>query len=141
MATHKDITRNFIEQIWNNQQYDYADQFLHTDFKDHSLPGHFPQGKEGTLQWIQQTGQSFEHFTHIEEIVSEDGKVMMKIRMELKHIGTWRDIAPTGFSIATIGYRYFKLKEGKILEHWALIDGNSIESQLKSSTHGCKIQE
>jgi predicted ester cyclase len=114
---------------------------MHVDFKDHSLPTHFPEGKEGTLQWIQQTGLSFEHFTQIEEIVSEDNKVMMKIRMELKHIGTWRDIAPTGFSITTIGYRYFKLKEGKILEHWALIDGNSIENQLKSSAHGCKIQK
>lgn len=140
MTTHKDITRNFIEQIWNAQQYNHADLFLHADFKDHSLPPHFPPSKEGTLQWIRQTGISFEHLTHIEEIVSEDDKVMMKIRMELKHIGTWRDIAPTGFSIATIGYRHFKLKDGKILEHWALIDGNSIENQLKSSAHGCKIQ-
>jgi len=40
-----------------------------------------------------------------------------------------------------IGYRLFKIKDGKIIEHWALIDGQAIENQLKDASHGCKIVE
>jgi predicted ester cyclase len=29
------------------------------------------------------------------------------------------------------GYRTFKIAEGKIVEQWAMIDGNNIEKQLK----------
>lgn len=47
----------------------------------------------------------------------------------------------TGADISTVGYRYFRVADNKIIEHWALIDGNSIENQLKGSAHGCKIQQ
>lgn len=57
--------------------------------------------------------------------------------MILKHIGSWRDIKPTGINLHTTGYRCFKLKDGKIIEHWALIDGQSIENQLKETSHSC----
>ena len=73
-------------------------------------------------------------------MVSEENKVIVKIMMKLKHIGVWRDIEPTGAEISTIGYRYFKLADNKIIEHWALIDGNAIGNQLKEIKHGCKVQ-
>jgi predicted ester cyclase len=61
--------------------------------------------------------------------------------MLLKHIGKWRNIEPTGAEISTAGYRYLKLSGNTIIEHWALIDGNTIENQLKEAGHGCKAQE
>lgn len=91
--------------------------------------------------WITGTGMSFDHRTVIEDQVTEGDKSMIKFRMFLKHIGKWRGIAPTSLELSTVGYRYFKLDEGKISEHWALLDGNSIENQLKESALGCKIQE
>lgn len=38
-------------------------------------------------------------------------------------------------------YRYYRLQDNKIIEHWALIDGNAIENQLKDAAKGCNIQE
>jgi predicted ester cyclase len=140
IADHKTLVNNFITAIWNNQQFDEIDNYLDPNFIDHSLPENLPTNKEGTKLWIMSTGKSFEHKTIIEEIVAEDDKVMIKFKMHLKHIGTWRDIKPTNAEIYTIGYRYFKISNGKILAHWALLDGNSIENQLRNSAHGCKIQ-
>lgn len=140
-ARNKIIVTEFIEAAWNNSQLDKMDEYLSADFKDHSLPPNLPADTHGTKLWIAGTGKSFEHKTHIEEIICEDDKVMLKIRMQLKHIGIWRGIEPTYFEIATIGYRYFKLADDKIVEHWALIDGNAIENQLRETSAGCKIQE
>jgi predicted SnoaL-like aldol condensation-catalyzing enzyme len=140
-ATNKSTITNFIEEIWNSNQFEKIDNYISADFIDHSLPPNLPANKDGMKLWIIATGKSFEHKTIIDEIVCEDNKVMLKIRMQMKHIGIWRDIEPTHFEITTIGYRYYKLYNGKINEHWALIDGNSIENQLRDASKSCKIQE
>jgi predicted SnoaL-like aldol condensation-catalyzing enzyme len=138
---NKSIVTNFIEEIWNQNQFEKIDNYLSADFIDHSLPPAFPANRDGMELWISGTGKSFEHKTIIDEIVCEGNKVMFKMRMQLKHIGVWRGIEPTYFEISTVGYRYYKLAKGKIIEHWSLLDGNSIENQLKETHRGCKIQE
>lgn len=135
------LVADFINQIWNNRAFEKLDSFLHTDFKDYGLPPTLSPDKEGTKKWIIGTGVSFEHHTIIEDQVTEGDKSIVKIRMNLKHISVWRGIDPTGIEIHSIGYRYFKLQDGKIIEHWALIDGQGIEIQLKSTIHGCKVAE
>jgi predicted ester cyclase len=132
-STNKAIVKNFIEDIWNHNQFQKLDNYMAADFIDHSLPGSLPPNKEGMERWITATGKSFEHKTIIDDIVCEDDKVMLKIRMQMKHIGTWREIEPTYIDVASVGYRYYKLANGKIIEHWALIDGNTIENQLKKA--------
>ena len=140
-SQNKRIVADFIEEIWNQIQFDKIDHYISTDFIDHSLPLTLPANKEGMKLWIIATGKSFEHKTIIDEILREEDRVMLKIRMQLKHIGVWREIAPTDLEISAVGYRYYKLRDKKIVEHWSLLDGNSIENQLKKAGHGCKIQE
>ncbi|MFZ4796978.1 MAG: ester cyclase [Bacteroidia bacterium] len=138
---NKSIVINFIEEIWNQNQFEKIDNYISANFIDHSLPPTLPADKDGMKLWIIGTSKSFEHKTIVDDIVCEADKVMLKMTMQLKHIGVWRDIEPTYFEILTVGYRYYKLSNGKIMEHWALIDGNAIENQLKESIHGCKIQK
>lgn len=38
----------------------------------------------------------------------------------------------SGKELQIVGYRHFKLKDDKIIGHWRLIDGESIENQLKT---------
>lgn len=135
------LVQQFIGRIWNNNAFDELDFFLHPDFKDHSLPSPFSPDREGLKRWIISTGTSFEHHTRIEEQVTEGDKSITKIRMDLKHIGLWRDLEPTGKNVHAVGYRYFKIREGKIIAHWALIDGMALENQIKETAHGCKIAE
>lgn len=135
------LVKDFINQIWNNQRFEMLSTFLHPDFIDHSLPPGLPANSEGTKKWIMNTGVSFDHETIVEDQVTEGNKSVAKVRLNLKHIGPWRDIEATGIDLYTVGYRFFKLKDEKIIEHWALIDGQSIENQLKSVSHGCKLAQ
>ncbi len=130
-SANKTIVTNFIDEVWNQNRFEKIDNYLSTDFIDHSLPATLPANKAGMKLWIMATGKSFEHKTIIDNIVSEDNKVMLKMSMQLKHIGIWRGIEPTYSEITAVGYRFYKLANGKIIEHWALLDGNSIENQLK----------
>lgn len=135
------LVRAFIDQIWNERAFEKFDDFLHADFVDYSLPPLLPAGREGTQKWIVNTGLSFEHQTVVEAQVTEDDSSIVRIKMKLKHIGVWRDIEPTGIDLQITGFRHFKFKNGKIIGHWALIDGQAIENQLKNASHGCKIAE
>lgn len=137
---NKTLIENFIESIWNRLEFNKLDSFLHSDFFDHSLPPSFQPNKDGLKAWIMTTGCSFKHNTIIDVQVNQGNKSVIKISMTLKHIGKWREIEPTGLEITTAGYRYFTISDGKIIGHWALIDGTSIENQLLASTNGCKIQ-
>jgi len=132
---------DFIDQVWNSRNYEKLDYFLHPEFKDNSLPPALTADKEGMKKWILATGASFEHKTTIEEQVTEGDKSIIKIRMDLKHIGVWRDIEPTGIELQTVGFRFYKIEKGKIIEHWGLIDGQAIENQLKNASRGYKIAE
>ncbi|QMU27661.1 ester cyclase [Adhaeribacter radiodurans] len=137
----KTLISGFIEQIWNNRNFQKMDEFLHPNFKDYSLPATLPANQEGSQKWILGTGISFEHQTIIEDLVTEGEKGIVKIKMKLKHIGVWRQIEPTGMEIEAAGYRFFLMKDGKIIEHAALIDGQAIENQLKKAAQGCKIAQ
>lgn len=140
-TSNKTVVTNFINDIWNQNQFEKIDNYVSANFTDHSLPQNLPAGKEGTKLWITNTGKSFQHTTIIDEMISEDDTVMLKIRMQLKHVGPWREIEPTHIEVETVGYRLFKLNNGKIIAHWALIDGNTIENALRNTTSGCKVKQ
>lgn len=137
---NKTIVTNFIEEIWNLKEFEKIDKYISTDFVDHSLPTSLPANKDGMKRWIIATGESFQHKTIIDDIVCEDESVMLKMTMHLRHIGVWRGIEPTHREISTVGYRFYKIVKRKIVAHWSLLDGNSIENQLNETFHGCKIQ-
>ncbi len=135
------IVSEFIEEIWNKRNFEKSEEYIHPDFKDHSLPQNLSSDMEGMKQWILNTGMSFEHLTIIEDQVTEGNKSIVKIKMVLKHIGRWRAFEATGIEVTTSGYRFYKLQDGKIIEHRALIDGQAIENQLLNVSKGCKIAE
>jgi predicted ester cyclase len=140
-ANVSDLINDFITKVWNENQLDKLHDFLHVDFVDYSLPISLPATAGGLAKWVTLTSAAFRHHTTIDAQVTDNNQAMIKIKMTLEHIGAWRDIAPTGVTVSVVGYRYFKIKDNKIAEHWALIDGNSIENQLREATHGCKIQQ
>lgn len=140
-TTNKTIVAGFIEEIWNQNHFEKIDNYVSPGFIDHSLPPALPANKEGTKRWITSTGKSFTHTTKIDDIISEGDKVVVKIKMQLKHIGVWREVEPTGTEVETDGYRLFKLDNKKIVEHWALIDGSPIEKKLLVNIKAFKIQD
>lgn len=138
----KQVATRFIEEVWNQQQYEKLSEYLHPDYVDHSLPTALSADRIGLLTWIQATSQSFSHQTLIEDQITEGNKTILKVKMVMTHIGLWRGIDPTGAQVSTGGYRFYRFQDGKIIEHWAEINGTVLESQLKQrAVEGCKVPE
>ncbi|GAB3976278.1 ester cyclase [Spirosoma terrae] len=136
------VAIRFIEEVWNQQRFDKLDDYLHTAYVDHSLPTVLSPDRLGLVRWIQATSQSFVHRTSVEDQVSEGNKTILKVKMSMTHIGSWRGIDPTGAQVMTEGYRFYRFQDGKIIEHWAEINGSQLESQLKQlGLTGCKMPD
>ena len=52
--------------------------------------------------------------------------------MRLPHQAEWQGIPATAKQVEIRGYRAYPLEGDKIVEHWALIDGDSLERQLRA---------
>lgn len=126
------LIHTFIDQIWNNKRLDLLDKFLHPDYRDYSLPEGISPDSAGFERWVTATGRSFLHRTFIEDQVTEGNKSIVRIKMEMTHIGNWRGIAATGIAVTTYGFRSFVIDNGRIKEHYAQINGEIIEAQLRS---------
>jgi hypothetical protein len=98
---NSELVEQFIDQIWNNRDFNSLDKYVHDAFKDHSLHRPLPGNKSDLKNWIEGIGASFEHKTIIESQVNEGDLSIVKIKMELKHTGIWRNIDPTGFVLET----------------------------------------
>lgn len=128
---NKNIVRRYIEEVWNKQNLGVIEEFLAENYIDHSLPSEF-KGREGVKQWVRAVSGSFDEQTIIEDQVTEGDKSILRLTMRLTHCGEWRGIPATGKQVEIKGYRTYRLEEGKIVEHWALIDGDSLERALQA---------
>lgn len=128
---NKNIVRRYIEEVWNRQNLEAVEEFLAENYIDHSLP---PQlsGAVGVKQWITTLSASFDEQTIIEDQVTEGDKSILRLTMRLTHRGEWRGIPATGKQVEIKGYRTYRLEGGKIAEHWALMDGDSLERALRT---------
>jgi predicted ester cyclase len=140
MSPTAQLVQEYLELIWNQQQFDQLPRLLHPAFEDHSLPVTLPTTAAGVEAWVRGTSAAFEHRSVIEEQVTEGETSMLKLRMHLTHIGPWRGIPASGRHVEVVGYRCFRVEAGKIRAHWALLDGNALENQLTEAEQGCKPQ-
>ncbi len=66
----------------------------------------------------------------IEDVVAEGGKVLVRLRVVGTHGGELMGMAPTGRRIDIGVMDLFHVRDGIILEHWALLDNLGMLKQL-----------
>jgi steroid delta-isomerase-like uncharacterized protein len=128
----KNVVRRYIEEVWNRQNLEAVDEFLAEHYLDHSLPPE-SSGRAGVKAWVKAVSAVFDEQTIIEDQVTEGDRSIVRLTMRLTHRGEWRGIPATGKQVEINGYRTYRLEGGKIVEHWALIDGDSLERELRAA--------
>jgi predicted ester cyclase len=139
MKNNKEIVKSFIESVWNLRQLERIDDFVSGNYRDFSFLPAIPPTRDGLRTWIENTTSAFDHHTTIESMIAEGDQVAVRISFKVKHIGTKRGIDPTGRTTTIKGFRLFMLEGEKISQHWALIDGEALQTALTDQYHGCEI--
>jgi predicted ester cyclase len=66
----------------------------------------------------------------LEDFVAEGDKVLVRLRVKGTHTGTFGDLAPTGRAIDIAVLDLFQVRDGVLVEHWALLDNLGMLRQL-----------
>ena len=133
---NKTCVRRHIEELWNNGQFDRIDDFFAKDFINF---GRQYQDVRATMKHIVsvwRTAFPDLRFT-VDSMVAEGDVVMCEASFQGTHLGEFQRIPPlegplppTGKACRVKQIHRFRLKEGKIVEHFAVRDDLGMFQQL-----------
>jgi hypothetical protein len=123
---NKEVIRK-VEAAWNAGKVDELDQYFAADFHPHSTPPGMPAALE-TAKMAHGMGMNAFPDRKIEnlDMVAEGDKVFLRNRITGTNKGGafWLGVPEgNGKSIDFESWSVYRLKDGKVVEHWGLNDG------------------
>jgi steroid delta-isomerase-like uncharacterized protein len=119
---NKAILRRYKVDILNSREIDALDEVVAVDYLDHAaFPGQAP-GLEGLKQRVTTLFQALEPTWTIDDIVAEDDMVVLRWSHIGTHVGEFLGIPPTGKSFTIRGIDMYRVRDGKMAEHWNVVD-------------------
>jgi steroid delta-isomerase-like uncharacterized protein len=128
---NKAVVRRLIEEVYNEGNLDVVDQLVAPDIFDHAAVPEHRHGVDGfkhVMEWVRPFSSDVHY--DIDDIISEEEKVGVRMTQSGTHTGTVRDIPPTGKCFSVDYVHWFRLADGKIEELWAVRDDLSQLEQL-----------
>ena len=125
---NKALVQQFFEQVINQRNLAALDQFVPPGGVNHTVPPGMPQE---TNQLVGQYLNAFpDGQVTVEDLLADGDKVVAHVSFHGTHQGALRGIAPTGKPITLMGIHIFRIANGKVVEHWGLMDRLAALQQL-----------
>ena len=140
---NKRVVANFVEVCQNGHDLAAADRIFHPDFVEH----YAPEGRT-LARTPGHPGASFQQFygmvlrafpdaaVTIDEQIAERDLVTTRKTLRGTHRGEIWGLPPTGNSIELEFIDIFRVRDGKLMEHWTHIDLEALRVQLRPKDGG-----
>jgi predicted ester cyclase len=127
---NKALVRRFIDEVFVQRRGETVDELFDSDITPHSWPGVGP-GTEPLKQAQQRIlhGLSDVAMT-IEDMVAEGDKVVVRLSSHARHTGDFMGMPASGREYTIPEIHIFRLKDGKLVEHWVQMDTMGLMTQL-----------
>ena len=127
-----DVARNFYQTVFQTGDTDAVAVLVADDFVDHApWPGQ-PATREGLQAGTAEMRSAFPDLK-VEplKMIEEDDKVAVLVRITGTQHGEFMDHAPTGSTFDIEGVDILRISEGKLREHWGVMDAERMLAQLR----------
>jgi predicted ester cyclase len=120
---NKALARGLVEEIINVGKLEAAAQYFILDYVDHAAPPGLPPGVEGFKAFFTALRVAFPdlHY-HIEDVVAEGDLVVQRAKAHGTMKGDFMGMPATGKNAMWGEMHTVRVKDGKIVEHWANVD-------------------
>lgn len=127
---HKAIVRRYYEQVLNQGNLGALEELAAAEYVEHSpLPGQ-TSGLAGLRQRVEMLRSAFlPHFT-IDDLIAEQDKVVVRWTHRGTHQAEFLGMPATGKSFTIGGIDIHGLRDGKMAEHWDMVDQLGLLQQL-----------
>jgi steroid delta-isomerase-like uncharacterized protein len=130
IETNKATVRRYYEEVHNQGKRDVLNEIAVEDYVEHNpFPSH-GQGLAGFYQRVEMLQTAFTMNFTIEDMIAEGDKVVVRWTNHNVHHGPFMGIPVTGKSAIVSGIDIHLLRNGKLAEHWDVVDTLSLLQQL-----------
>jgi predicted ester cyclase len=128
---NKRLIQRLIDEVVNAGRVEAVGELVSADYYDHQpLPGTSPD-VNGLKQRFAVRAHAFPDFrATILDLVSEGDKVALIMSGTGTHMGELMGAPPTGKHFTILEMHLFRVRDGKLVEHWGLTDFFSMLEQL-----------
>jgi len=132
---NKEVALGLYRRL-NEGDLSVVDEVISDDFVDHeAIPGIEPT-KAGIRQLFEMFHAAFEGASfEVDSMVGEGDKVVAMCRMTGVHKAEFMGIAPSGRTINVGVADQFRFEDGKVVEHWGVLDSGALMQQLTEAAH------
>lgn len=129
---NEELVRKFVTIVKNEKNLERLGEFFAADYTEHNeTVASFGKGVAGYQAFL---GHLFTGFPDdqvtINQIVATDDWVSYRATESGTHKGTFLNIPATGKSATWTEIQFFRIKDGKVVEHWVDVDIFSWFQQL-----------
>ena len=126
---NKALVRRFIEQVFEHGDMAAVDELVAEDFVPHTYPG--TTDREGLKRAMERvsTGITDAKFT-IEDVIAEGDRVAVRLTSGATQNGEFMGMPPSGKRYEIEEIHIFRLRDGRITEHWHQFDQLGMMRQL-----------
>jgi predicted SnoaL-like aldol condensation-catalyzing enzyme len=127
---NKQVVGDFYEQVFRHHDLAAVDRFMDDDYIQHNPD--VAQGKAGFVEFHKGFFRAFpDSCASITKMVAEDDLVFVYNTITATHTGKgFLDYPPTGNKIRYEVVDMFRLRDGKLAEHWDVADTRALFSQV-----------
>jgi steroid delta-isomerase-like uncharacterized protein len=123
LEANKDVYRRMVEEVVNTGNLDLVDELFDPAYVDHSAPPGAPGGLEGVKAVFGMFRAGFPDVRFsVDDMVAQGDVVATLVHGEGTHNGTFMGIPPSGKHAKWRSVGFFRVKDGKIVEHWGIPD-------------------
>ena len=130
----RDLVLKQYEEVWNDENYDYARETVHADFNDHPPTRFFDVGRTGPdalIEAAKEFHQGIPGFRDAPELVLVEGDRSAYLgQIAGKQTGELFGFPPTGRMMRVWGVNFFRHEDDKIIERWGQFDVLGMMQQL-----------
>jgi predicted ester cyclase len=130
LEANKAVVRRFILEIFGQQNLDAVDDLASDDFTPHTW-GSTPPGRDALREATRRAGAGVsEARFEIHDLIAEGDLVAARLTSSAEHTGEFMGMKPTGKRYSIDEIHVFRIRDGKVTEHWHEFDRPGLMRQL-----------
>ena len=127
---NKQLVRRYYEEVLTQGRFDLLEAIAHADYLEHNpFPGH-GQGLEGLRQRASTLHTGLKQQFTLELLIAEGDKVAVLWTTRGTQVGEFMGLPPTGKSYTIQGIDIHQFRDGRMAEHWHVVDMYGFLSQV-----------
>ena len=132
---NKAIVRRFNKEFIQEGNMDSFNELISPDFINRTAPPGPPVGPEGVVYFFNHLLKpSFTNFTvQIHDQVPEGDKVTNRKTFHATHTADFFGVPASGKKVVMDVIDIIRLKDGKFVEHWGILDMQGLMAQITGS--------